>query len=108
MYLEWLAHNGLSVSGFSYNKFSIEVPEELIIQFHSADLPARWQSTPVPQVNRDFAKNYFYSRNEYLAMKIPSVMVPEEWNLVINPLHTAFSKIQNSIQFLGKFIAPNR
>ena len=32
--LEWLSHNGLSVSGFSYYKFSIEIPDELIIHYN--------------------------------------------------------------------------
>ena len=28
--LEWLSHNGLSVSGFSYYRYSIEVSDELV------------------------------------------------------------------------------
>lgn len=27
--LEWLSHNGLSVSGFSYYKYSLEIADEL-------------------------------------------------------------------------------
>src|SRR5436190_18088956 len=57
--LEWLSHNGLSVSGFSFYKFSIEISDELIIQYHSADLPQEWRDTPSPKANRDFAEDYF-------------------------------------------------
>jgi RES domain-containing protein len=106
--LEWLSHNGLSVSGFSYLKFSIEIPNELIIKYRVSDLPTEWKNTPSPNATREFAAKNFYVSNDYLAMAIPSVMVPEEFNLVINPLHTAFEEIKKTIRVLGQFIAPNR
>jgi len=106
--LEWLSHNGLSVSGFSYYKFSIEIPDELIVKYMILDLPKEWKNTPSLNVNRDFAAKNFYAPNQYLAMAIPSVMVPEEYNLVINPLHPAFAEIKKTICVLGQFTAPSR
>ena len=41
-------------------------------------------------------------------MGIPSVMVPEEFNLVINPLHASFEEIKRTVRYLGHFIAPDR
>ncbi len=106
--LEWLSHNGLSVSGFRYYKFSIEIPDELIVKYTSSALPKNWSDTPSPHSNRDFANQYFYTPSDYLAMSVPSVMVHEEFNLIINPLHSAFEIVNNSIHFIGEFIAPNR
>ena len=106
--LEWLSHNGLLVSGFDYYKFSIEIPDEWIIQFQQPDLPKNWSDTPSPHSNREFAEKRFYTPNDYLAMAIPSVMVPEEFNLVINPLHPAFTSAKGTILSLGKYIAPTR
>ena len=106
--LECLSHNGLSVYGFSYYKFSIEIPDELIIQYKIADLSPEWCDIPSPNSNRDFADKNFYFSNKYLAMAIPSVMVPEEYNLVINPLHSSFEKVKGSILLLGEFTAPSR
>ena len=106
--LEWLSHHGLSVSGFSYYKFSIEIPDELIIQYNASDLPKAWRSTPSPDANRDFSEKHFFTTNQYLAIAIPSVMVLEEFNLVINPLHAAFAGVKDSICSLGKFVAPTR
>jgi RES domain-containing protein len=106
--LEWLSHNGLSVSGFSYYKFSIEIPDQLIIKYGISELPKAWNDSPSPNLNRDFASNNFYNPKDYLAMTVPSVMVPEELNLVINPLHDAFFEVKKSICFLGEFIAPAR
>ena len=82
--LEWLSHNGLSVSGFSYYKFSIEIPDELIIRYTISDLPENWNTTPSPNSNRDFAIDNFFKPNKFLAMAVPSVIVPEEFNLIIN------------------------
>lgn len=106
--LEWLSHNGLSVSSFSYYKFSIEIPDALIIKYTISDLPKEWKDTPSSNTNRDFAAKNFYDPNKYLAMAIPSVMVPEEFNLVINPLHTAFAEAKRTIRILGQFTAPSR
>ena len=106
--LEWLSHNGLSVSGFGNFKFSIEIPEDLIIQYTISDLPQAWSITPSPNSNRDFASKNFYTPNKYLAMAVPSIMVPEEFNLVINPLHPAFVKVKHTIRSLGEFTAPKR
>ncbi len=41
-------------------------------------------------------------------MAIPSIMVPEELNLVINPLHDAFADVKKTVHSLGKFTAPHR
>lgn len=106
--LEWLSHNGLLVSGFSYFKFSIEIPDELIIRYNISDLPSEWCDTPSPNSNRDFVEKNFYTPDRYLAMAIPSVMVPEEFNLVINPLHSSFEKVKETILTLGVFTAPKR
>ncbi|MDP1604172.1 MAG: RES domain-containing protein [Legionella sp.] len=106
--LEWLSHNGLLVSGFSYYKFSIEIPDELIVKYSISDLPKEWKNTPSPNSNRDFALKNFYDPSEYLAMAIPSVMVPEEFNLVINPLHATFAEVEKTIRVLGQFTAPGR
>lgn len=106
--LEWLSHNGLSVSSFSYYKFSIEIPDDLILKYTVSDLPKEWQNMPSASSNRDFAAKNFFSLNEYLAMAVPSVMVPEEFNLIINPLHARFDKIKKTILSLGHFIAPDR
>ncbi|MBI2785360.1 MAG: RES family NAD+ phosphorylase [Legionella longbeachae] len=96
------------MSRFSYYKFSIEIPDELIIKYIISDLHKNWKNTPSPNLNRDFAAKNFYDPKEYLAIAIPSVMVPEEFNLVINPLHTAFAVVKKTIRILGQFTAAGR
>ncbi|HAT2139551.1 TPA: RES domain-containing protein [Legionella pneumophila] len=106
--LEWLAHNGLSVSGYSYYKFEIDIPDKLIKEFSVNDLPKGWNREPAINVTRDFAEKHLFNQNTYLAISVPSVMVPEEFNLVINPLHKDMKAITSKINLLGKYTSPTR
>jgi RES domain-containing protein len=106
--LEWLSHNGLSVSGFDYYRYSIEIPDKLINTFTPEKLPKEWSMTPATDVTRDFAEEHLFSSNLFMALALPSVLVPEEFNLVINPLHDEFSSIIKTVKMLGKHSAPVR
>lgn len=106
--LEWLAHNGLSVSGYSYFKYTITVPQKLIRTFNISDLPKGWQQSPPLCCCRDFAETHLFNQTKYIAISVPSVMVPEEQNLVINPLHKDIALLMDSIKSLGQYISPKR
>jgi len=106
--LEWLAHNGLSVSGFSYYKYQIEIPSKLILKIKHSDLPKSWNRSPPTRITRDLTEEKLFNQSKYLAITVPSVMVPEENNLVINPLHNSFDSAIKSIKTLGSYAAPKR
>jgi RES domain-containing protein len=106
--LEWLSHNGLSVSGFNYYRYSIEVPEKLIKKISHKHLPKEWNTTPATDITRDFSEKYLFLSDKFTALALPSVIVPEEFNLVINPSHRAFRKILETAKVLGKHSAPVR
>lgn len=106
--LEWLAHNGLSVSGYSYYKFEIDIPDQLIKEFSVINLPKGWNSEPALNVTRDFAEKHLFNQTKYLAISVPSVMVPEERNLVIDPLHKDMKAIASKINCIGKYTSPTR
>ena len=107
--LEWLSHNGLSVSGFNYHRFSIEVPDKLIRQISLSDLPKEWNFNPATDLTRQFAEAHLFSLSKtVMGLCVPSVLVPEEYNLIINPLHEKFIKIAQSIKYLGQYVAPER
>lgn len=106
--LEWLAHNGLSVSAYTYYKYAINIPDKLIQSFTVQDMPKGWKNSPSLKSTRDFAEINLFNQLKYIAISVPSVMVPEEFNLVINPLHKDILHIAKSIQKLGKYTAPIR
>lgn len=106
--MEWLAHNGLSVSGFSYHRYSIDIPDNMVTSFKVSQLPPDWNSTPSTSSTRDFSDIHFFTTQGPLAISVPSVIVPEEKNLIINPLHSDFPKVAGSVVSLGQFVAPSR
>jgi RES domain-containing protein len=106
--LEWVAHNGLSVSGFNYYRYSIEIPDELINRFTLKELPEEWNKTPATEVTRDFAEDHLFSTDKFLALAVPSVLIPEELNLVVNSLYHSFSEIIKTVKTLGQHKAPHR
>jgi RES domain-containing protein len=106
--LEWLSHHGLSLSGFNYNRYSINVSDDLIAKYNVDDLPIEWNATPATDMTRDFAEEKLFSSIKHLAIVVPSVIVPEEFNIIINPLHDAFLNVSKTIEFLGEYKAPNR
>jgi RES domain-containing protein len=106
--MEWLAHNGLSISGFNYYRYSIEISDDLIMKFSASDLPEDWNANPSTDFTRDLAEKYLFSSKKFIAIAVPSVMVPEEYNLVINQSHTKFQGVFKTIKALGQYIVPNR
>ncbi len=106
--LEWLAHNGLSVSGFSYHRFEINVPDKLIRAFSVKDMPKAWKQAPATNITRDFAEEHLFEQTKHIAIAVPSAMVPEEYNLVINPMHKETKSVLKSIKKLGRYNAPER
>ncbi len=105
--LEWLANHGLSVSGFNYYRYSIDVPDNLIVKFSQKQLPSDWMLTPSTDSTRNFSETHLFT-TDALAIAIPSVLVPEEFNLVINPAHLEFQGVMHTIKMIGQHIAPDR
>ena len=65
---------------------AIEVPDSSIEICTEARLPGDWKKDPVPASTRDFGTSWLKAA-EKLLMKIPSTVIPEEFNYLINPLH---------------------
>lgn len=56
------------------------------------DLPTNWQQVPAPDSLKIIGNNWLNS-NKTLMMKVPSAVMPIEFNFLINPLHKDFSKL---------------
>jgi RES domain-containing protein len=65
---------------------TLEIPDTSIDIFSEAQLPGDWKAAPAPASTRDFGTNWLKAAGN-LVMKVPSTIVPEEWNVIINPLH---------------------
>jgi RES domain-containing protein len=67
---------------------TLEIPDSSFEMYSEAQLPGDWKAFPAPASTRDFGTQWLKAAKS-LVMKIPSTVVNEEWNLMINPLHPA-------------------
>ncbi|MCU7548552.1 RES family NAD+ phosphorylase [Chitinophagaceae bacterium LB-8] len=64
----------------------LEMPDQHLLTLTPKDLPGDWLQSPVPASTKDFGTELL-KKAEYLVIKIPSVVIPEEYNYLVNPLH---------------------
>lgn len=75
--------------------FSADIPVSAIWEPSLKELPDDWNNIPYLSNTQKFGDNWIQSKKT-AAMRIPSVVVPIEFNYVINPFHREFSKIRIS------------
>ena len=72
----------------------IEIPDTLILQeVKIEDLPEDWDSKP-PGITTQTIGDDFVYQNESAVLKVPSSIVPFEYNYLINPNHPDSKKIK--------------
>jgi len=91
--LEVLVHLSPTIFPGDFCIAEIEVPENSILTLTSEKLPANWQDISPPFELKKIG-NAFISEQKYLLMKVPSVIVPEEFNYLLNPLHPQFKSVK--------------
>ena len=68
------------------------VPDEFIETLDLKQLPRNWRSLD-NQRCRDIGSEWARSLRS-LALKVPSVVVDEDWNVLLNPKHPEFAKVK--------------
>lgn len=72
----------------------IEIPDDLTIQeVKLEDLPDGWNAKP-PTLITQLIGDDFVSYNEAAVLKVPSSIIPQEYNYLINPNHPQASEIK--------------
>jgi len=66
--------------------YAMEIPDHLILTPKS--LPVRWKSRIA--ISRAFGDAWLKTNN-LPALRVPAVITPGEWNVLVNPLHPQFS-----------------
>ncbi|GAA4313342.1 RES family NAD+ phosphorylase [Compostibacter hankyongensis] len=71
----------------------IEIPENCSVGMVAGKtLPKDWQSSLFPAALRQIGDSWC-REGQYAVLQVPSALVPEEWNYLINPLHPDAGKI---------------
>lgn len=70
-----------------------ELDEKYIKTVNATDLPKGWDSVPYNSVSQEYG--YIWLESEMtVALRVPSIIIPQEFNLVLNPDHKHFSKLE--------------
>lgn len=80
---------------------TIEIPDSSIQKISVAKLPGNWQGSPAPTATKDFGSELFKS-SSYSVFKIPSTILPDEFNYLLNPFHaeSKFFQIVDIVDFI--------
>ena len=76
----------------AYALLRLTLPAESILSVGIEDLPAHWREAPAPAETAELGDGWLAS-NQSLALAVPSVVVPRELNVMLNPAHPLFDPI---------------
>jgi RES domain-containing protein len=91
--LEYAANVRLEEMPSSLSITVYELPEKSWKEINLNDLPTNWQEVPSPEENKQYGSELLQSLN-VPALKFPSVIIPSEYNFILNPLATKFEIIK--------------
>jgi len=85
--LELLAHMDYQFINNAYSFIEAEIPEKLLSELtQPMKVSADWRSNPPISQTQDYGSQWL-QKQEQLALKVPSAVLPEAWNILINPKH---------------------
>jgi RES domain-containing protein len=91
--LETLEHAGRAAAAIPYSLIRVDFPDEVVVETLALErLPANWRGQPPPESTRRIGSEWI-ARGTAVALRVPSVIVPEEWNLLLNPAHPDFRRL---------------
>ncbi len=91
--LEYAANVRLEEMPSSLSITTYDLPEKGLKELNFTDLPANWQEIPSPEENKRLGSEILKDVH-VLAIKVPSVIVPSEFNFILNSLATKFETIK--------------
>ena len=91
--LEILVHTVQQLITNDYWFLEVEISEKDIVNVQLKDLPNNWRTNSLISETQDFGTNWLLKDNE-LAVRIPSAVLPFENNILINPKHLRFSSLR--------------
>ena len=68
------------------------IPDGCWKEFLLKDLPKNWQDVPAPMETQEWGSSQLLAA-DFIALKLPSVIIPPEHNYLLNPLHADFKKV---------------
>lgn len=102
--LESVVHMN-KIAQIEYALATIFLPNDCFDVFSGGSLPETWASFPPPEILKKVGDD-FISNQKFLALKVPSAIMPEDFNLLVNPAHPDFKQVK--IESVRKLTIDNR
>jgi len=91
--VEFLVHLSLSNAPRGLMTATIEIPDNIVPEdIPRASLPRGWRDYPPPREVADLGTRWAKSKKSLL-LRVPSAVVKQEYNILINPLHSDMGKV---------------
>jgi RES domain-containing protein len=89
----------------SYGLLTISIPDQLITSLQKFDQKGEWRKK---YSSLDFQKigDAFLKDGIYTGLRVPSVIVPQEYNVILNPRHILYDQVKITSQ--EEFIIDSR
>lgn len=77
----------------AFVRIPVNLDEDLVESLPPAKYPRNWQHRPISPETKAIGDRWIKQRRS-LVLKVPSVVIPEEFNYLINPAHPDFAKVE--------------
>ncbi len=91
--LECMAHFPIAYAPKDMAMAVIDIPDHSITEIHRKDLPNNWREVPSPRELKQLSYDWV-KKQETLVLKVPSIIVPQEFNYIVNPFHKDFKMVK--------------
>jgi len=108
-FTEVAIHLPVGIVPKDYFLISISVPDTAsILTLATTDLPADWRSNPHSHTTQAIG-DQFILESKYLILQVPSAVVPDDFNFLVNPNHAEAKEITvdkvEPFEFDSRFVA---
>ena len=90
--IESLVHFRGAERRIAFVTFEIEIPDRLVLRFTPAGLPRGWRSKEISAATQELGTRW-QQEGQSVALAVPSVIIPEELCVLLNPAHPDTDKV---------------
>lgn len=91
---EVAVHLTLATLPSDYVMLEIDLPDNLLFQkINVKELPFNWNTFPHSSKTQ-YLGDFFVRENKFLALQVPSAVVPGDFNYLLNPFHRDFNQVK--------------
>ena len=92
--LDLFVHVDIDIAPVDLMAIQADVPDSLTIEAIKIEsLPKDWRRYPAPETLKDIGTAWT-AKTSTVILAVPSVMIPEERNYLLNPAHRDFKRIR--------------